>query len=78
MIEAGTALGIRRNTSTRLLDVQQRSVVNSASLLYEAFLADANDRTRAQPALQTTIAGEARCLRAIVYNVIKEMAERLA
>lgn len=78
LLEAGEALGIHRTTSMRLLDIQRRNVVAVASQLYDTFVREADERARARPSLRATSAGEARCLRAIIHNVIGEMAERLA
>ena len=39
---------------------------------------DASQRLQARPELGPTMAGESRCLRAIIHTVIKEMVVRLS
>ncbi len=46
--------------------------------LYRQFDNDASRRLQARPELGPTVAGESRCLRAIIHTVIKEMVVRLA
>ncbi|WP_198951355.1 HipA domain-containing protein [Pigmentiphaga sp. NML080357] len=77
MIAAGGELGINRGTSERLLDTYRRRVVSAADSLCKAFEAEATGAD-SRRALAAGRAGEARCVRAIVHTVIREMAGRLA
>lgn len=75
MIAAGVELGLNRGTAERLLDECRRRIVPAAEHVYAAFEARTGEAGLQSPA---TRAGEARCLRAIIHAVIREMTERLS
>ena len=52
--------------------------MTTAEALYRQFDNDASRRLQARPELGPTMAGESRCLRAIIHTVIKEMVVRLS
>ena len=78
ILQAARGLGINRSTADRLLAQQRDRIVTTAEALYRQFDNDASRRLQARPELGPTMAGESRCLRAIIHTVIKEMVVRLA
>ncbi len=75
--EAGHALNIARATADRLLDQQIKRIVQLAEALYQDVEAENAGLVADCPELAATLAGEMRCLRAIVHGVVKDMAARL-
>jgi serine/threonine-protein kinase HipA len=78
LLEAGAALNLAHGTATRLLDNLRSRAVQAAQDLYAEVEADNAQILHARPELAATMAGESRCLRAIVHTVIKEMAQQVA
>ena len=78
ILQAARGLGINRSTADRLLAQQRDRIVATAETLYQQFDNDASRRLQARPELGPTMAGESRCLRAIIHTVIKEMVVRLS
>jgi serine/threonine-protein kinase HipA len=78
LLEAGGSLGLVKGTAQRLLENLRRRIVQEAEDLYAAFEAENAQIAQSNSKLSTTLGGEARCLRAIVHNVIKEMGKQIA
>lgn len=77
LLQAGQALNLAPATATRLLESLRTRAVAEAEILYAEIEMENARISNANPALAATMAGEARCLRAIVQTVIKEMARRI-
>ena len=78
LLQAGGALGLARGTAERILESMRARMLPAAVRLYDETVAENARLAAAQPHLSATLAGEARCLRAVVHTVIKEMALRIA
>ncbi len=78
LLEAGAALGLARSTAERLLEQLRSRVQQEAEALSLKMEAENAALAKARPELAATLAGEARCLRAVVHTVIKEMVRRLS
>ncbi len=52
-------------------------IVDKAQSLYDEVSVEYAQIVQGQPELGATMAGEARCLRAIIHNVIKPMAKQV-
>jgi serine/threonine-protein kinase HipA len=78
LLEAGAALNLARSTAMRLLENLRSRIAKEAETLYAEVEAENAGITRELPVLTATMAGESRCLRAILHTVIKEMTKRLA
>ncbi|HAZ60475.1 MAG TPA: type II toxin-antitoxin system HipA family toxin [Gammaproteobacteria bacterium] len=78
LTEAGAALNLARGTAERLLENPRRRVVRESEMLYAEIEAENAQLASARPDLAATLAGEARCLRAVLHAVIKEMTRQLA
>ena len=78
LLEAGAALNLAKGTAERLLENLRSRIVQVAEGLYSEVEA-ANARISGErPDLSATMAGESRCLRTILYVVIKEMVKQIA
>ncbi len=78
LLEAGAALNLAKGTAERLLENLRSRIVQVAESLYSEVEA-ANARISGErPDLSATMAGESRCLRTILYVVIKEMVKQIA
>ena len=77
LLEAGAAMHIAKATTTRLLEQLSGRITESAKELYSSVEAENAGLIAQRPELAATFAGELRCLRAIVHNVITEMTSRL-
>ena len=77
LFEAGAAMQIEKTTATRLLERLRGRIADSARNLYRAIETENAGLLAQRPGLAATFAGEMRCLRTIVHNVIGQMAERL-
>ena len=75
LLEAGACLNLAKGTAERLLENLRSRVLQEAEALYAEVQAENAQIAQAQPALSTILAGESRCLRAMVHTVIKEMAK---
>lgn len=78
MLDAGAALNLTQATARRLLENLRSRVVQEAEALYADIEAENARLVSARPELSATMAGESRCLRAIVHTVLKQMAQQLA
>jgi len=78
LLEAGASLSLARGTAERLLDrLRSRASLQAEALCAEVEAANA-ETARTRPELAATMAGEARCVRAIVHTVVKPMTRQLA
>lgn len=78
LLEAGASLNLAKGTAQRLLENLRSRAVQAAQALY-AEIEDENALiASARPELSATMAGESRCLRAILHTIIKEMAKQIA
>lgn len=76
MVEAGTAMGLSRKQATERLTLMCVGILDAAKdLLSET--EDENEALSRLMGIGITLEGESRCLRTIVYVVIKEMVDRM-
>ena len=78
LLEAGASLGLAKGTAQRLLENLRSRAVQEAQALYAEIEAENARIARARPELSATMAGESRCLRAILHTILKEMAKQIA
>jgi serine/threonine-protein kinase HipA len=78
LLDAGAALNLAKGTAERLLENLRSRAVLAAEALYAEVEAENAHIARARPELSATMAGESRCLRAILHTVIKEMTKQIA
>lgn len=78
LLEAGAVLNLAKGTAERLLDYLRGRIEQGAEALYDEVEAENAQIANACPELAATMAGESRCLRTILHNVIKEMARQVA
>ena len=78
LLDAGRALGLQTTTAKRVLDKMLSQIVGKAQALYDEVAAENLQIAQSRPALGATMAGEERCLRAIIHNVIKPMVSQVA
>jgi serine/threonine-protein kinase HipA len=78
LLEAGSSLNLAKGTAQRLLEDLRSRAVQEAEALYAEIEAENTNIASARPELSATMAGESRCLRAILYTVLKEMAKQIA
>ena len=78
LLEAGAALNLAKSTAERLLEHLRIRVVPLAEELYVEIEAENTRIVSARPELAATLAGESRCLRAIIHTVIEDMVQRIA
>ena len=78
LLEAGAALNLAKGTATRLLENLRSHIAKEAEALHAEVETENAGITRERPVLTATMAGESRCLRAILHTVIKEMTKRIA
>ena len=64
-------------TAKRVLDKMLSQIVAKAQGLYEEVALQYVQLAHERPELGATFAGEERCLRAIIHNVINPMAHQL-
>jgi len=77
-VAGGAALNLAKGTAERLLENLRRRAVLAAEALYAEVEAENAHIAHARPELSATMAGESRCLRAILHTVIKEMTKQIA
>jgi serine/threonine-protein kinase HipA len=77
LIQAAQIMGIQRSTAERLLEAQRSRINVAAEELYRDFELEVAKLGQARPELRATLAGESRCLRAIIHVVIRTMIEKL-
>jgi serine/threonine-protein kinase HipA len=78
LLKAGAALNLAKGTAERLLENLRSRVVQEAEVLYAEVETENAQIANARPDLSATMAGESRCLRAILHIVIKEMTKQIA
>lgn len=78
LLEAGASLNLAKGTAQRLLENLRSRAVQDAEALYAEVEAENAQIASARPELSATMAGESRCLRAILHTVLKEMAKQIA
>ncbi len=78
LLEAGAALNLVKGTAERLLESLRSRIVAEAEVLYAEVEAENARIAQARPELAATMAGESRCLRAILHTVVQEMARQIA
>lgn len=78
LLEAGASLNLAKGTAQRLLENLRSRAVQEAEALYAKVEAENAQIASARPELSATMAGESRCLRAILHTVLKEMAKQMA
>lgn len=78
MLEAGAALNLSKGTAERLLESLRSRVFQEAEALYAEVEAGNARIAATRGELAATMAGQSRCLRAIVHTVIKDMARQIA
>lgn len=78
LLEAGASLNLARGTAQRLLEKLRSRAVQAAETLYAEIEAENAQIASARPELSATMAGESRCLRAILHTVLKQMAKQIA
>jgi serine/threonine-protein kinase HipA len=77
LLEAGAGLNLARGTAARLMDNLGSRIMSEAEKLY-AELEGSNLPLAAQSQeLAITMAGESRCLRAMLHNVVTQMVGRV-
>lgn len=78
LLQAGEALNLAKGTAERLLENLCHRVMQEAETLYAEVEADNARIVQTRPELAATLAGELRCLRAILHTVLKEMTKQIA
>lgn len=78
LFEAGASLNLAKGTAERLLENLRSRAVPEAEALYAEVEAENARISLARPDLSATMAGESRCLRAILRIVLKEMTQQIA
>jgi serine/threonine-protein kinase HipA len=78
LLEAGAVLNLAKGTAGRVLESLRSRVVMQAQALCAELEAENAEIVRTRPELAATMAGEIRCVRAIVHTVLKEMAKQIA
>lgn len=77
LLDAGRALGLQTTTAQRFLDKMLSQIVGKAQGLYDEMAAENLQIAHVRPELGARMAGEERCLRAIIHNVINPMVSQL-
>jgi len=78
LLEAGAILNLAKGTAERLLENLRGRAMVEAQALYAEIEAENAQLVSMRPELRATMAGESRCLRAMVHIVIKEMTQKIA
>ena len=78
LLDAGEALNLAKGTAGRLLENLRHRLMPEAEALYAEVEAENARIVQARPELAATLAGELRCLRAILHTTLKEMAKQIA
>ena len=68
-------MNLTKATAERLLETLRRRALQQAHALYAEIEAENTQITHSRPEMCATMAGESRCLRAIVHTVLKEMVK---
>ena len=78
LLEAGAALSLAKGTADRVLESLRGRVAAEAQALCAEVEAENAEIVGVRPELAATMAGEIRCVRAMVHTVLKEMAKQIA
>jgi len=78
LLQAGAALNLAKGTAERLLENLRSRAQQEAQALYAEVEAANAQIAITRHELSATMGGEARCLRAILHNVLKVMTRQLA
>ncbi len=78
LLEAGATLNLAKGTADRMLENLRSRAVQEAEALYGEIESENAQIIDAHPELSATMAGESRCLRAVVHTIIKEMTKQIA
>ena len=78
LLDAGAVLGLNKSTAERLLEKLRGEITRVAEALYVEFEAENARLLDQQPNLALVLAGERRCVKAIIHTVISEMVGRLS
>jgi serine/threonine-protein kinase HipA len=78
LLEAGAALNLVKGTADRMLERLRSRVQAEAHALCTEVEAENAEIVRTRPELAATMAGEIRCVRAILHTVLKEMVKQIA
>lgn len=78
LLEAGAVLNLAKGTADRVLESLRSRVVAEAQALCAEVEAENAEIVRTRPELAATMAGEIRCVRAIVHTVLKDMVKQIA
>ena len=78
LLDAGASLNLATGTAQRLLDTLRSRVVQEAEVLYTEIESENTRIADSRHDLSATLAGESRCLRALLHTVINGMARQIA
>jgi serine/threonine-protein kinase HipA len=78
LVAAAESMGIKASAALASIDKITSGIQSTANQLLEQVVRDNQTLAQKKPELQATLAGETRCLRAIVNIVIGEMSKQLA
>jgi serine/threonine-protein kinase HipA len=78
LLEAGAVLNVAKGTADRVIESLRSRVTAEAQALCAEVEAENAEILLVRPELAATMAGEIRCVRAIVHSVVKEMARQIA
>lgn len=78
LLQSGASLNLTKGTADRLLESLRSRIVAEAQTLCAEVEVENAEIVRMRPELAATMAGEIRCVRAIVHTVLKEMAKQIA
>lgn len=78
LLEAGASLNLAKGTAERLIEILRGRVLQAAEALYAEVEAENTRISNRRPELSATMAGESRCLRAVLHTVLKEMVRQIA
>jgi serine/threonine-protein kinase HipA len=78
LLEAGASMGLATATAERLLEVLRSRAVPEAEALIAQVEAENAHIVHTRTELAATLAGESRCLRAILHTVLKQMTSQMA
>lgn len=78
LLEAGAALNLAKGTAGRVIESLRSRVLAQALALCAEVEAENAEIVRVRPELAAMMAGEIRCVRAIVHTVLKEMVKQIA
>lgn len=78
LLDAGQALHLNKNTAHRLLTSLSSRIVQEATMLYHDIENENTLILRRRPELTATLSGELRCLRTVIYTIIKEIVRQVS